>query len=474
MSALAAVIDLGKTNVKFALVDTERAAEVEVLTEATTINTRGRYPCIDHEAIESFLLQAFCQQSKHHEIDALTVTTHGATAALVDAAGQLVLPVMDYEFDGVNELANEYNDIRPDFNETGSPRLPCGLNIGAQLYWQQHCFSEDFSKTKAILTWPAYWVNRLCGAQANDVSSLGCHTDLYAPRGRTHSSLVEQMNLTHMMPKTCHSGYHCGTLNQSLLTYINRSAPLPVYTGIHDSNASLVPHLVSHKPPFSVISTGTWFIAMAVGGDRPALNESRDTLFNVNAMGQPVASARFMGGREHELLIHCEQDPGSLNEDSAYEAVFNARLQSEFNSVGMLMPSVVANTGPYPNCPSKWINEPVGNTALRNGLVSLYLALMTAECLSLIGAQGPIFVEGPVSKDALYAQMLTVATGRPVAISGATTGTSVGAAMLIRAPSGKPDSVFIKQNTDLQGFLEHYAQRWRAQLADHQQQYAQC
>ena len=33
-------------------------------------------------------------------IDAISVTTHGATAALLDADGALALPVLDYEHDG--------------------------------------------------------------------------------------------------------------------------------------------------------------------------------------------------------------------------------------------------------------------------------------------------------------------------------------------------------------------------------------
>ena len=44
-------------------------------------------------------------------------------------------------------------------------------------------------------------------------------------------------------------------------------------------------------------------IAMAVGGADVTLDPARDTLVNVNAFGQAVPSARFMGGREHDLLL---------------------------------------------------------------------------------------------------------------------------------------------------------------------------
>ena len=39
-------------------------------------------------------------------------------------------------------------------------------------------------------------------------------------------------------------------------------------------------------------------IVMALGGRAVTLDADRDVLVNVNALGGPVPSARFMGGRE--------------------------------------------------------------------------------------------------------------------------------------------------------------------------------
>ena len=62
-------------------------------------------------------------------------------------------------------------------------------------------------------------------------------------------------------------------------------------------------HLVVDRPaPFGVVSTGTWVVVMAVGGRAVTLDPARDTLVNVNAMGGLVNSARFMGGREYEII----------------------------------------------------------------------------------------------------------------------------------------------------------------------------
>lgn len=430
MTSLIAVVDLGKTNSKVALVDTSRAEEVDIVTQPTAIRIDNRYPCIDDQAIETFIIDALHTFCKSHNVDGLTVATHGATGALVDDMGELVLPVLDYEFDGVEETGSDYDDLRPAFDETGSPRLPNGLNLGAQLYWQQKRFTREFAQARFFLTWPQYWICLLSGNKHNDVTSLGCHTDLYNPRNQCYSSLVDRLNLTALLPAAQASGQRCGQLKKSLCERLECKADLPVYTGIHDSNASLVPHLIAQQTPFSVVSTGTWFVSMAIGADDVALDEERDTLYNVNARGRAVPSARFMGGRERELLTRSGVDRHDVMALLRPSAPNNARQSVP----GMLMPSTVANTGPYPACNAYWIDEPVDNDVLRDCLVALYLGLMTAECLQLIGARGPTFIEGPLAHDELYAQMLSVATQRSVKISNCETGTSVGAAMLIQAP----------------------------------------
>ncbi len=65
--------------------------------------------------------------------------------------------------------------------KTGSPTLPMGLNLGAQIHWQARRFPDAFAKTRHILMYPQYWAFRLTGVAASEATSLGCHTDLWAP-----------------------------------------------------------------------------------------------------------------------------------------------------------------------------------------------------------------------------------------------------------------------------------------------------
>ena len=127
-----------------------------------------------------------------HGVDAISITTHGATLAVLDRDGQLAMAVMDYEFEYPPEIADAYASIRPPFDETGSPRLPGGLNAGAQLHYQQTCFPDDFARVASIMPYPQYWALRLTGVVASETTSLGTHTDLWDPDKRAYSSLVEK------------------------------------------------------------------------------------------------------------------------------------------------------------------------------------------------------------------------------------------------------------------------------------------
>ncbi|MBP0574162.1 hypothetical protein J8J27_26020, partial [Mycobacterium tuberculosis] len=88
----------------------------------------GPYPHYDVDAIWRFFLTGLADLAKAHAIDAVSITTHGAAAALIDDDGALALPVLDYEHDGPAATAAAYDLLRPPFGESYSPRLPLGLN----------------------------------------------------------------------------------------------------------------------------------------------------------------------------------------------------------------------------------------------------------------------------------------------------------------------------------------------------------
>jgi sugar (pentulose or hexulose) kinase len=416
-----AVIDVGKTNGKVTLFDVIEGRESHVHSTANIVLKDGPYPHYDIEGLWNFFLKSLREIGAQQHIDAIAITAHGASITLVDAEGNLALPMLDYEFDGPDTLKADYDAVRPPFSETGSPRLVCGLNVGAQLFWQARTFPDEFARVTSIIPYPQYWAMRLTGVRASEATSIGAHTDLWNPYTRDYSSLVDRMGWRRLMPPVGSAFDVLGTLKPEIATATGLSATTPVFSGIHDSNASLLTHLKADDPPFSVVSTGTWVICFSVGGIEVELEEARDTLVNVNAFGDPVPSARFMGGRVFAML---EADPKAEITQADRDAVFDGHI--------MLLPAVPDDSGPFVGRKGGWKGD---HKSLTPGgylyAVSLYLGMMTSVSLELIGANGPVVVEGPLAANVTFLETLAAVTSRPVMIGGSgVTGTSAGTALL--------------------------------------------
>jgi sugar (pentulose or hexulose) kinase len=449
-----AVLDVGKTNVKAVIVDVEAGRELAARTKPNKVLTDGPYPHFDVDGIFAFFLESLKELHTEFRFEAISITAHGASGALL-GEDRLALPVLDYEFRYPAEIDAAYDAIRPPFAETFSPRLPGGLNLGAQFHYQKTAFPEAFRQVRSIVTYPQYWGWRLTGIAATDVTSLGCHTDLWLPRVGMFSSLIESLGIAGKLAPVRKPSDLLGHVTDDVARKIGLTAPVPVYCGIHDSNASLLPHLLQREAPFAVVSTGTWVVLFAVGGDLDHLDPARDILANVDALGRAVPSARFMGGREFEMLTAGQGKPTP-------EAI--RRVVGE----GIYMtPSVMPGCGPYPNAKHHIVNAPAGLDANETyAAASLYCALMTKTCLDLTGASGPIVVEGPFTRNALYIEALASATGRPVSAATGSTGTSVGAALLASSLSVSEISPGDKTvSLDLSPSFHRYCSEW-AQHAD--------
>ncbi len=442
-----AVIDVGKTNAKLALVDAESLEEIAVVTRPNRVLPGPPWPHFDLEGHWEFFLEHLSAFHAEHGVDGISVTTHGASAVLLDDERQLAVPMLDYEHDGPATTAADYDRLRPDFVRTGSPRLPVGLNLGAQLHWQFTIWPDLHDRVAHIVTYPQYWGLRLTGNLATDVTSLGCHTDLWSPWERRFSELPQRLGIAERIAPPQKPGRVLGTLRDDLAERTGIAPKTPVMVGIHDSNASLLPYLGSEEP-FSVVSTGTWVIAMAIGAARKPLDPARDTLINVNALDAPVPSARFMGGREYELLREgCDAKPTP-------QACAKILAQGT-----MILPSAVPGTGPFPDHPLEWTGE-ARTPSERMAAIGFYLAMMTESCLDLIGALGPAVVEGPFASNPAYLDMVAALRPEGVKVAQSATGTSVGAALLA-LPENAPPKARSHQQPEQADALRAYFERWR-------------
>jgi len=456
------VFDVGKTNSKLTLW-TEFGECLGRVTRANEHPAGGKYPMLDRDGIESWLEETLREFSELAHVIALVPVSHGAAAALVTRGG-LFTPPMDYEIDIPAATVRAYEAQRDDFSATGSPRLPQGLNLGAQLHYLEE-LTGPWPEDLRILPWPQYWAWRLCGVAASEVSSLGCHTDLWRPLERRASSLALRRGWSARFPSLRHAGEPLGPLTQEWVKATRLPAECWVYCGLHDSNAALLAargheEIATHDA--TILSTGTWFVAMrspdlaALGETPAAVMEGRDSLLNVDVDGRAVPSARFMGGRETERVagldifnLTREYDPRGLHE------VLPRLLRNDVQ----ILPGFAPGFGPFPNRRGEWLNEPKDPRERRASL-ELYLALMSNEALDLIGSKDRIVVEGRFAEAEVFVRALaTIRRSERLYISNAVDDVPYGALRLVWPRLSPRSMLTLVKPLDLS--LDQYAARWR-------------
>ncbi len=451
---LVAVLDIGKTNAKLIVADPADGAELWSRTRANAPLAGAPYRAIDAAAIEAFFLAALAEAPMRRDVGTVVPVAHGACAALVDN-DRLVLPVLDYEDEALEAVAADYAGERDDFAETGSPFLPFGLNIGRQLFYLERRFPDRFAAARHLMLWPQYWAWRLGGRPTSEATSLGCHSDLWRPFAARPSDLAVRRGWTRLMPPLVAAATVVGHPSPAVVARTGLDATVQILAGIHDSNASFLRHRQARPAgtAFAVVSTGTWAIVLASGGDAGALREDRDCLVNVDAFGTPTPTARFMGGREFAAIGGDEPAPHGTTE-----------LRAVLEAGAAALPSF-ASAGPFQNRPGEIIGAERLDAGGRAALAALYVALMTDLCLDLLGARGDVVFEGPFAASPLIPAILaTLRPEAPVYRSQDRAGTIGGACLLAHpdaAPALRLDRVAPPADAVLVGRLIEHRRLWR-------------
>ena len=143
-----------------------------------------------------------------------------------------------------------------------------------------------------------------------------------------------------------------------------------------------------------MISTGTWVIIMAVGG-KARLDPKADMLANVDVRGEPVPTARFMGGREFAVLAG--EAPADAEEADVARVVASGALA---------LPAFSDQGGPFAGRIGRIEGEAPATPKARAALATLYVALMTAQQLRRLEAPGDLIVEGGFTRSPAFAAVL--------------------------------------------------------------------
>ena len=306
------ILDIGKTHAKVILFDANKMEELVMYQTKNNVLNDDIYPHYDIESLKKFFITSLQQIAKSFDVNSIFTSTHGACIALM-SEGALALPVLDYEFDGPDQYNNEYNDIRPKFKQTGSPRMDLGLNLGAQLFWQKNNFPDQFAKVDEILFWPQYWSFWLSGIASSEISYASSHSDLWDIRQNKFIDLtIFGLSPKIKYPPLMSASTILGPLRKDLVKQTGLPENIPVYCGAHDSSVSLISASFNHDLPCTILSTGTWITIFALGSDKIDIPEQPGLMISCDCFGHLVPNFRFPAGKIYENLLN---DSSELSEN---------------------------------------------------------------------------------------------------------------------------------------------------------------
>jgi sugar (pentulose or hexulose) kinase len=408
-----AVFDLGKTNSKMFVLSRDGSILHQTRTRPVWIDHQGRR-VLDDAHLFDWMQASLADIADQHNVTGFMVSGHGCTFALVGPNG-LTHPILDYEQDPPPETATRIDAEIPPFSETFSPVLPLGFNYGRHLLWLAEDEPASVSDAQWILSYPQFWSWRFGGAPSSEVSYLGCHSHLWAPLADDFSTLVRNHDWRGKMPPFARAGERIGSY--ALRTPMG-TRHLAVHNGVHDSNSALYLYRALGLDDFTLVSSGTWVIIFNISCPLQVLDERRDMLANVTVDRNPVATIRFMGGREYDLVSQGWNAPISL-----------AALHGVIEKSIFALPSFAAG-GPFQGMQGQVIG-PQPTPEERGAVALLYVALMTDLSLDLVQSDNDLVVDGGLVKTGLYAPLLAqLRHSQTVLSSREVEGSALGAAAL--------------------------------------------
>ena len=385
-----AVLDIGKTHAKVILFDAIKLEELSVFQSNNTVLQDSLYPHFNVEFLKKFIIKSLKELAKKFSVDSIFTSTHGACMALM-SKGDLALPVLDYEFQGPNQLNEEYNKLRPAFSQTGTPRMDAGLNLGAQLYWQNKFFSDDFSKVDQILFWPQFWSYWLSGIAASEMSYASSHSDLWDIRQKKFIDLnTYGINSKVEYPPLRSASTILGPLKKDLAHETGLPQNIPVYCGAHDSSLALVSASLNQPMPCTILSTGTWVTIFALGSNQTEIPEQTGLMISCDCFGNLVPNFRFPAGKIYENLM---QKQNKNNDEVSKVKVSDISLINFENA---------ENARLINNKSNKEINFQDIKTSELEKTISQILANQTLNGSKVISAEGPMICSGPFVNNQMY------------------------------------------------------------------------
>lgn len=463
-----AVLDVGKTNVKLSAV-TAGGEVLETLTAANPTRDGPLWRYHDLEALGAWVFSSLTAFCKRHRIGTFVSSGHGSGGVLTgpdpDAGGDgTALPMIDYEQPVPEEIDRDYRPLSGSFLDRGSAMMHAATHQARQLYWMQRAAPDAVDKARWFLGVPQYWAWRMSGVAVSETTYLGAQSHLWNVPERRFSPIVRQHGWERLLPRFAPAWKLIGTIRPELARQYGLPDDIDVLAGIHDSSANLYRYQAAGLKDATVVSTGTWIVALSSRCDPSRLDENRGMTCNSDVYGNPVGGALTMGGREFSRIAGPETGEVPITVDTVTGLVRRCI---------MALPSFGDDHGLFPGTAGQGriIGGSLSTREERKALAVLYTALLTNECLDALGRSETVVLDGTFLNEPLYAALVAVlGRNRKIRLNLDTRGVAAGAALLAghesrlsAAPIGLEAP---RPLGSLAEELEAYARDWRRRVND--------
>lgn len=393
-----ALFDIGKTNKKIFLFDEHYRIVFEKSECLEEVKDEDGFPSEDVFKLRDFVLNGLAELLKKRKflIRAVNISSYGASLVYIDEQGNPIAPLYNYlkPFPKALEdtLYERYGGPEKLALKTASP-CSGSLNSGLQLYRTKMEQPGLYEKIYYALHLPQYLSSLITGKFYSDITSIGCHTQLWDLGKQDYHQWVYDAGLEKKLAPLFPS-------DQTMTATENKFA-VTAGVGLHDSSAALIPYLANFSEPFILISTGTWCISLNPFNSAPLTEKEigQNCLSYISYKGTPVKAARLFAGYEHE------QQAGRIV--TYFKGDMTALRATEYNRdiVNKLNASTVFEGGTFAET----------SLDIFDNAIEAYHALMmfiVAEqfgSTSIILQKGitkKIFVDGGFGKNAIYMNLL--------------------------------------------------------------------
>lgn len=339
-----AIFDVGKTNKKLFLFDEDYKIVYEKSARFIETVDEDGDPCENLESLRLSVFDSLREVFKRSEFDikAVNFSAYGASLVYIDKEGRPLAPLYNYLKTYPEKLKKQFYDTYGGeavfSKETASPVLG-SLNSGMQLYRLKHEKPELFQQLHYALHLPQYLSYLLTGEAYSDITSIGCHTNLWDFKKNDYHRWVKEEGIAPKLAPLIPS--------DSVVPAAFPGSNYAVGIGLHDSSAALVPYLVNFHEPFVLISTGTWCISLNPFNSSPLTEEElqQDCLCYMHYKGQPVKASRLFAGFEHEqevkrIAAHFNQNTAKYRSMKFDLKIYDKLLENQISAENVSRQSV--------------------------------------------------------------------------------------------------------------------------------------